>query len=79
MTHVGQLAMLRRIAGNSVPPKNFIFAAITPPILGSINPSLQVPTRNGRNGFDASRKKPGADAYSRFHALLPCGRVSDNF
>jgi hypothetical protein len=30
MTHVGQLAMLRRIAGFPVPPENFIFAAITP-------------------------------------------------
>jgi hypothetical protein len=30
MTHVGQLAMLRRIAGCPVPPENFIFATITP-------------------------------------------------
>ena len=30
MTHVGQLAMLRRIAGCPVPPENFVYAAITP-------------------------------------------------
>lgn len=28
MTHVGQLAMLRRLAGTPVPPENFIFAAV---------------------------------------------------
>ena len=30
MTHVGQLAMLRRLVGSPVPPENFVFAAITP-------------------------------------------------
>ena len=30
MTHAGQLAMLRRLAGNPVPPENFIVAKITP-------------------------------------------------
>jgi len=29
MTHVGQLAVLRRLAGSPVPPENFVFAAIT--------------------------------------------------
>ncbi len=29
MTHVGQLAMLRRFAGNPVAPENFIFARVT--------------------------------------------------
>ena len=28
MTHAGQLAMLRRLAGSPVPPENFVFAAI---------------------------------------------------
>jgi len=28
MTHAGQLAMLRRMAGDPVPPENFIYAAI---------------------------------------------------
>ena len=34
MTHAGQLAMLRRLAGVPVPPENFILAEITPERLG---------------------------------------------
>ncbi len=34
MTHVGQLALLRRLAGVPVPPENFIVAAIDPSRLG---------------------------------------------
>jgi hypothetical protein len=34
MTHAGQLAMLRRLAGDPVAPENFIFAAISPANLG---------------------------------------------
>lgn len=34
MTHAGQLAMLRRLAGIPVPPENFIFADIEPERLG---------------------------------------------
>jgi hypothetical protein len=34
MTHAGQLAMLRRLAGDPVPPENFIFAMITTENLG---------------------------------------------
>jgi hypothetical protein len=34
MTHAGQLAMLRRIAGNPVPPENFVFAHIHAANLG---------------------------------------------
>lgn len=34
MTHAGQLAMLRRLAGVPVPPENFIFADIEPQRLG---------------------------------------------
>ena len=30
MTHVGQLAMLRRLHGTPIPPENFIMAAIAP-------------------------------------------------
>lgn len=30
MTHVGQLAMLRRLHGDPVPSENFIFATVTP-------------------------------------------------
>lgn len=35
MTHAGQLALLRRLAGAPVPPENFIVAAIEPERLGS--------------------------------------------
>jgi hypothetical protein len=34
MTHAGQLAMLRRLAGEPVPPENFILAEIDPARLG---------------------------------------------
>lgn len=34
MTHAGQLAMLRRLAGVPVAPENFVFADITPERLG---------------------------------------------
>ncbi len=34
MTHIGQLAMLRRLADAPVPPENFIFAEIDPARLG---------------------------------------------
>ncbi|MEQ1923362.1 MAG: hypothetical protein ABL952_12720, partial [Pyrinomonadaceae bacterium] len=35
MTHAGQLAMLRRMAGDPVPPENFIVADIRPDRLGT--------------------------------------------
>jgi hypothetical protein len=38
MTHAGQLAMLRRLAGSPVPPENFIFATITIENLGPDQP-----------------------------------------
>jgi hypothetical protein len=38
MTHAGQLALLRRLAGNPVPPENFIVANIHPDQLGSDQP-----------------------------------------
>jgi hypothetical protein len=34
MTHVGQLAMLRRLSGSPVPPENFVFADMEPARLG---------------------------------------------
>ena len=34
MTHVGQLALLRRLAGSPVPPENFIFADVLADRLG---------------------------------------------
>jgi hypothetical protein len=36
MTHAGQLAMLRRLAGSPVPPENFIDAAVDSANLGPI-------------------------------------------
>jgi hypothetical protein len=38
MTHAGQLAMLRRLAGSPVPPEDFVFAAISPENLGPNQP-----------------------------------------
>jgi len=38
MTHAGQLALLRRLAGSPVPPENFIFADIRPDNLGPEQP-----------------------------------------
>lgn len=40
MTHVGQLAMLRRLAGSPVPPENFVFAAID---AGNLGPDQAAP------------------------------------
>lgn len=38
LTHAGQLALLRRLAGSPVPPENFIVAAIDPANLGPDQP-----------------------------------------
>jgi hypothetical protein len=38
MTHAGQLAMLRRLAGAPVPPENFMEAAVDAANLGSGQP-----------------------------------------
>lgn len=38
MTHVGQLAMLRRMAGSPVAPENFIFAEVSSAHLGADQP-----------------------------------------
>lgn len=38
MSHAGQLAMLRRLAGSPVPPENFIFAAVSAENLGPEQP-----------------------------------------
>jgi hypothetical protein len=34
MTHAGQIAFLRRLAGVPVPPENFVFARVDPERLG---------------------------------------------
>jgi hypothetical protein len=38
MTHVGQLALLRRLAGAPVAPENFLFAEVSPDRLGADQP-----------------------------------------
>lgn len=38
MTHAGQLALLRRMAGSPVPPENFVFAEISAANLGLDQP-----------------------------------------
>ena len=43
MTHTGQLAMLRRLAGSPVPSENFIFADISGDRLGSNQPLPAAP------------------------------------
>jgi len=43
MTHAGQLAMLRRLAGSPIPPENFIVAEISPDNLGPDQPAPKSP------------------------------------
>jgi hypothetical protein len=50
MTHAGQLALLRRLAGVPVPPENFVFAEIRSDNLGSdqaepVSPDSEWPER----------------------------------
>src|SRR5580693_4604971 len=42
MTHAGQLALLRRLAGSPVPPENFIFAEIN---VANLGPDQPLPAR----------------------------------
>jgi hypothetical protein len=46
MTHAGQLAMLRRLAGSPIPPENFIVAEISPDNLGPDQPPPASPDRD---------------------------------
>jgi len=46
MTHAGQLAMLRKLAGCPVPPENFIMAKIGPENLGPDQPLPTSPDEN---------------------------------
>jgi hypothetical protein len=43
MSHAGQLAMLRRLAGSPVPPENFVFAAVSASNLGPNQPPPACP------------------------------------
>jgi hypothetical protein len=54
MTHAGQLAMLRRLAGSPIPPENFIVAEISADRLGPdqpppASPDAEWPERPGRS------------------------------
>jgi len=53
MTHVGQLAMLRRLADSPVPPENFIYADIRGDRLNADQPP---PARPDKNWPDAPPK-----------------------
>jgi len=46
MTHAGQLAMLRRLAGNPIPPENFVFADISADNLGPDQPPPAAPDKD---------------------------------
>ena len=46
MSHAGQLAMLRRLFGDPVPPENFIVAEISPENLTAAQPEPVSPDEN---------------------------------
>jgi len=50
MTHVGQLAMLRRLCGSPVPPENFIIADIR---TGNVGTHQEPPTSADGEWYDA--------------------------
>jgi hypothetical protein len=50
MTHAGQLAMLRRLAGSPVQPENFVEAAIDPGNVGPSQPDPVTPILNWPQG-----------------------------
>ena len=45
MTHAGQLALLRRLAGSPIPPENFVFANVSADNLGPDQPPPARPDR----------------------------------
>jgi hypothetical protein len=49
MSHAGQIAMLRRLAGSPVPPENFIYAAVSAENLG---PEQPMPVRPDEEWID---------------------------
>ena len=55
MTHAGQLAMLRRLAGDPIPPENFVHAEVssgnlTPDQAAPAAPDAEWPERPARSG-----------------------------
>ena len=57
MTHAGQLAMLRRLAGSPVPSEDFIFADVQATNVGARQPEPRAPDRWWRP--DAPPRPPG--------------------
>jgi hypothetical protein len=54
MTHAGQLAMLRRLAGSPVPPENFVYADVGPDNLG---PDQPLPVKPGNRRGEWSEEE----------------------
>jgi hypothetical protein len=52
MTHAGQLALLRRLAGHPVEPENFLAARIDPDVVGGDQPRPASPGRRDGSGAD---------------------------
>jgi hypothetical protein len=50
MTHVGQLALLRRLEGSPIPPENFIFAEVAVGRVSSDQPAPARPDREWPEG-----------------------------
>jgi hypothetical protein len=63
MTHAGQLAMLRRLAGSPIPPENFIEAAVDP---ANVSPSQPAPISPDREWPEA----PNADTRRADHRSI---------
>jgi hypothetical protein len=57
MTHAGQLAMLRRIFGDPVPPENFIYAGIRSQNVSADQPQPAAPDPGGSP--DQAPRPPG--------------------
>ena len=53
MSHAGQLAMLRRLAGSPVPPENFIVARID---ANNVGPHQPEPESEDKEWFDAENE-----------------------
>src|SRR5258708_21951946 len=64
MTHAGQLAMLRRLAGNPIPPENFVFAAISSTNLGPNQPLPVSPDKDWLERPEVGEITGGAPAKS---------------
>ena len=54
MTHIGQIAMLRRIFGSPIPPENFVFANISS---NNLSRNQSEPTAPDKKWFDADGKE----------------------